>query len=113
MYALSAAIIMLMITLFDHMLCGVPLTVSVDSHRGQMTEVLSQIAVSGFCGQDLGWSVYSLQRSRSKRQCVRTFAASLRSQGFANCTFRYDGDDLCGDCIWNVESPSRVAFYFF
>ena len=84
MYALSAAIIMLMIALFDHMLCGVPLTVSVDSHRGQMTEVLSQIAVSGFCGQDLGWSVYSLQRSRSKRQCVRTFAASLRSQGFVN-----------------------------
>ena len=52
---------MLMIALFDHMLCGVPLTVSVDSHRGQMTEVLSQTAVSGFCGQDLAWFVYSLQ----------------------------------------------------
>jgi hypothetical protein len=61
MYALSPAIIMLMIALFDHMLCGVPLTFSVDSHRGQMTEVLSQNAVSGFCVQDLAWFLYFLQ----------------------------------------------------
>jgi hypothetical protein len=45
---------MLMIALFNHMLCIVqPVPVSIESRRGQMTVALSQSAVSGVGGQEL------------------------------------------------------------